>query len=137
MVNITYTRKKVKQKCVICSASFFTRYKGKTCSRKCRGRYVQPMRDKHPSSGPFESNCKAKYWSLLSPNGGISYRFRNLNHFIRNNPDLFSGEDSKTGYLGRRFYTRAANGLNHLRPDLAKPFNSWRGWKWDFVSSTI
>ena len=134
-------------RCIICGKPFSTHHNAVSCSPKCRyaltrhfdGRiipkeeteYNQLMRNKHPNTGPFETNCRAKYWSLIAPNKQV-YNFTNLQFFVREHPALF-GNDAETGYLGRRYATRAGCQLKRLRPDKAHAINSWKGWKWHFL----
>ncbi len=143
--------KKKFKRCIICGKPFSNHHDGKTCSPKCRyaetqhflGRVIpkeeiarnQAARNKHPVTGPFRTNCHAKYWSLTDSCGDV-YRFTNLSFFVRQNVDLFQADDAKTGYLGRRYASRAGCQLKRLRPDGAWPIGSWKGWRWHFILKT-
>jgi hypothetical protein len=82
---------------------------------------------KSPKIGPFESNIHARDdWSFLSPDGEV-FRFRNLNHFLREHHELFLPEDLK---VNRRSRTcRASVGLGDLAP-WRKGKRIWKGWTW-------
>lgn len=73
-----------------------------------------------PILQPDEHHINAKSWSLRAPDG-IVYRFRNLKHFIRQNPGLFGRGEAAA---------RAFAGLGNLSPDRKNQRGSWHGWTW-------
>lgn len=83
----------------------------------------------NPRRGKFETNCHAVDWYLTDPRG-VTHRFRNLAHFIRKNPHMFSPEDVLVPPGKSEHKTRAYGGLAQLRITNTKPFASWKGWTW-------
>lgn len=83
---------------------------------------------KSPNSGRFETNLKAKTWTVLDPNNQ-QYTFTNLMHFVRENPHLFDPADvvwrkKKNGVE----WCRASSGIAVLARKSNPPSN-WKGWK--------
>jgi hypothetical protein len=70
----------------------------------------------------------AKIWRLRDSRGRV-HEFRNLKHFVRENPDLFLPEDVQWTKHGRHQYCRAL-ALNRLRPDNKWALAQWKGWTW-------
>ena len=83
-----------------------------------------------PLAGRFESNQNAVFWSLRSPSNA-TYQFRNLAHFIRNNPQLFT--EYELGVINKFGTTRAQGGLSQLNPNRKHPKCSWHGWTWNCI----
>jgi endogenous inhibitor of DNA gyrase (YacG/DUF329 family) len=83
-------------------------------------------------------NHKSKVWRLRSPRG-VTYEFKNLNHFIRQNPDLFSPEDVewRPGHKGRGKTCRARGGLMGICPRLKNPCGGWKGWMWWSITERL
>jgi len=77
-----------------------------------------------------EDHFEAKEWRLISPYGDV-YRFRNLHHFVRENPDLFNPDDVIWKGRSNR-WCRATAGICSIRPNRKKPASEWKGWFWDF-----
>jgi protein-arginine kinase activator protein McsA len=77
-------------------------------------------RQKHPSTGKFTTNIHAKGYSLRSPFGCV-FNGVNLGCFVRENEGMFNGE----GELLIR------KQLSRLRPWIATPIPSWKGWTWE------
>jgi hypothetical protein len=140
--------KKKTIRCLICGKPYVTVHNAKTCSRKCQYAMTQHFigiklskkqialnqfaRSVHPNTGPYETNCHARYWSIKSPEG-VVYKFNNLQYFVRSNRCLFIPDDAATGYLGKRYDTRAGCQLSRLRPNNAHSINSWKGWSWHYT----
>ena len=88
----------------------------------------------HPekfSKDAGDKHVSAKVWSVRNPYGK-TFRFMNLNHFIRSNYELFEDGDADWIKIGNRFECRARGGLKALRPSPHKkslPL-SWKGWVW-------
>ena len=74
-----------------------------------------------PKSGAFETNVNAKIWVLRSPDNRI-FTVRNLNHFIRTNPELFDGtmEQAETGIRAMRQWQTGK---------CKRPVTQWKGWE--------
>lgn len=84
---------------------------------------------KSPLAGKGTENVHAKQWVLISPDDRV-FRARNLNQFIRDNPDLFAAEDviwKRTG--GKRGtggeWCNASAGLGNVRAGRSQ---TWKGW---------
>lgn len=67
-------------------------------------------------------NHASKFWKVISP-CGIVMEFRNLNHFVRENPHLFDPPDLK--WVGSS--CRATKGIAGLFEKNTKSV-SWKGW---------
>lgn len=79
-----------------------------------------------------ENNINARVWHLRSPRGR-GFHFRNLVHFIRTNPDLFTDDQIRwktRGNSPRNLRCNAVNGLSSLNPNNKRVQGSWRGWTW-------
>lgn len=117
------------------------------CSVKCSiSRHHNPAieklrREAFVSSGlcgKFESNVHARNFHLHGPNG-VNYHGRNIAHFVRNNPSLFTPFELEVMRNGN---IRAAQALVRLRPGdtvrlqrrrfrrAKKQLSSWHGWTW-------
>lgn len=81
-----------------------------------------------PKAGRFESNTKAKTWTLKSPDNK-TYTFTNLMHFVRTNPHLFDPDDVvwRTKSNGVE-WCRASSGLALLAKRKKAP-TRWKGWR--------
>lgn len=81
-----------------------------------------------PKAGRFESNTKAKTWTLKSPDNK-TYTFTNLMHFVRTNTHLFDPDDVawRTKSNGVE-WCRASSGLALLAKRKKAPL-SWKGWR--------
>ena len=136
--------------CIQCGNAF--EYKprpttsGLFCSRACSGRYNQergivpdPLSPEQtaariagvkasPLSGPFVTHHSAEDWFLLDPNGA-AYHVRNLQLFIREHADLFSGYELARVPSGQQ---RAYSGLTGLNPNgnRKRVPSVWHGWRW-------
>jgi hypothetical protein len=77
------------------------------------------------------NNQKAKYFSLRSP-VNIVYSFKNLTHFVRENPHLFNPDDVIWTHKPPQTSPRcnAMCGLASLSPRKKHPAGSWKGWTW-------
>ncbi|OOR90252.1 hypothetical protein B0181_04965 [Moraxella caviae] len=82
-----------------------------------------------PKSGRYETNVNAKRWLIISPSGQ-RFEFSNLQHFVRNHPELFAKADTvwkrqggKRGTGGE--YCNASNGLAQA----ARLNIGWKGWQ--------
>lgn len=79
--------------------------------------------------GKIEHNVIACFYSLKSPDG-ITYKFRNLNHFVRENPNLFPpGYAEEKKISGSRCYAKAERGLRALFASGDHQRFQWRGWQ--------
>lgn len=92
-------------------------------------KYATEQAKKSPKSGKFETNIHAKKWHITSPDNKI-FIIKNLNQFVRDNPELFLPGDvifKRTG--GKRGeggeYCNATSGLAHA----AAIGRLWKGWK--------
>jgi hypothetical protein len=65
-------------------------------------------------------NPREKIWRLRSPDNRV-FIFKNLQHFIRTNSDLFLPEDLNT---------RASKGIQSICPRKKICVGSWKGWTW-------
>lgn len=95
----------------------------------------------HPQTGRTAmgvDNCFAILWRLRSPKG-IIYEFKNLNEFVRANPNLFEPEWVRwcaRPHLGDQAVSKgclrciAVDGLQKLHPNKKTPRLSWHGWTW-------
>ena len=73
----------------------------------------------------------AKPWRLLSPQN-VTYEFRNLLHFIRENEHLFNPEDVVwVLHTNGSSRCNASTGLGSISPRLKNPNGSWKGWRID------
>lgn len=72
----------------------------------------------------------SKPWKVRSPDN-LVYMFKNVRHFVRNNPHLFDAEDVKWRKSGRAgpLVCRAALGLTSLSPRAKRAKLSWKGWR--------
>lgn len=82
-----------------------------------------PASQKSPKSGRFETNVSAKEWTIISP-FGVEYKCRNLNEFIRKNPELFDIDGSESEW--RR--VRAGFSTIKRNTKLGKRGQSYYGW---------
>lgn len=81
-----------------------------------------------PKSGRFETNAKAKIWTVKSPDNK-TYTFVNLLHFVRTHVHLFESTDvvwrkKKNGAE----WCRASSGIGGLARQQNAP-SHWKGWK--------
>ena len=134
--------------CAVCGKIFLThrKYEGeyqKACSHKCSFKKVAPKlwgghtpvsnakaatsRLRHPATGLFETNNRAKGYSLISPDGHV-FRGHNIAQFVRDNKKLF---DSRDSYGCEKGTCLAAHQLTRLRPWLNHTISTWKGWRWD------
>lgn len=132
------------RRCIICGKPFKSRRKPvKVCGPRCRAHLTGFAKTRltaeqqkratthrllHPRTGPFETNNKAKYWSLLCPSRDV-YQFWNMSFFVRKHKYLFHAED----IIMQGENTLAAQQLRRLRPDRKTPLNSWKGWQWYYA----
>ena len=148
--HIRLTQNTPPRKCLICGNPFKSRRKSvKVCSPRCRAYLInfpdctgvrtpemdaatQEKRAKHPKTGPFITNCQSKYWSILSPDG-CNFQFWNLELFVRENKEMFNGED----VVQEGYKTLAAHQLRRLRPDRSHSINSWKGWTWHYILDLV
>ena len=135
------------RRCIVCGTEFRTYRKNQRyCGRRCMAYAIllphhwksqtesalnrmTENRLRHPLCGPFESNCRASYWSFLSPDG-VHFQFRNASNFVREHVDLFLPEDVEGCLSGDCL---AAHQMRRLRPERKHPIKSWKGWTWMFV----
>lgn len=81
-----------------------------------------------PKAGRFETNAKAKTWTLKSPDNK-TYTFANLMHFVRTNPHLFEPDDVVWRIKPNGVeWCRASSGLAMLARRTRAPA-SWKGWR--------
>jgi hypothetical protein len=83
----------------------------------------------NPKRGKFAANIHARWWHVRDPRG-VAHHFRNLRHFIRNNPHLFHPDDLRMGHLSDPNRTRIEGGFSSISPRIKKPCCSWKGWTW-------
>lgn len=84
--------------------------------RAAQGKAAQvviPKGAKHPT---------ARWWDIRDPSGRM-HRFRNLNQFLRDHPELFDPED----LVMRGRSCRAAKGIQSMFL-ASQPAGSWKGW---------
>ena len=75
-----------------------------------------------------QDHHEASEWRLVSPDGELFF-FKNLYHFVRENPERFTPEDVEM--RGEKLsWCRAVNGLQKLNPKLKHPIPQWKGWSW-------
>ncbi len=76
---------------------------------------------KSEKSGRFETNIHALLWTLKSPKNKI-YEVRNLNKFLRDNPELFDGsfEQARAGIQRMRQFQQGRT---------PRSVNQWKGWE--------
>jgi len=136
------TEQSPERECVWCGNMFKSYRKGQThCSKSCNAKHIntgriQPRsavefnvlcRQNHPHTGKFETNKHAKHWLIIDPRG-CKYEFDNIEHFVRNNTQLFESDDADNDP------SLAAHQLRRLRPDRKHRINSWKGWTWNFTT---
>jgi hypothetical protein len=101
-----------------------------------KGTHYSPERSRRASEGQRgkimggqlaagEDHLFAEQYALCAPDGEI-YRGRNIIEFVRTNAYLFDPADLEW----KRGHCRASKGLSRLRPTLAAPKPSWKGWIW-------
>lgn len=84
------------------------------------------------AKGP--ENISARFWSIISPNG-VSYRFRNLKAFIRENRHLFT--DKELLLINKDGRTRIYASLSRLSPRRKHcGENTIIGWRWNVDGET-
>lgn len=76
-----------------------------------------------PKAGRFETNSSAKTYTIMSPEGN-EYQVSNLRNWIRENADLFGGDnsDEAVNRISNGFYTIARN------TRLNKRGQTYKGW---------
>lgn len=102
-------------------------------SQKAKGRNMADLQrvgieaaKRSPKSGRFETNINAVEWHLISPDGK-HYRFRSLNHWLRENCEKYFGCESDS-----RGFENARSGLSGAkRALLGGKYNSttYKGWQ--------
>ncbi len=80
---------------------------------------------KNPRYASTTKHALAKTWRLRSPSN-VTYEFRNVVVFVRDNPRLFS--EYQLGTSSKSRYCRAVMGLQSLCQDRKKHALSWYGW---------
>lgn len=98
------------------------------CSPSCAGRIRGDARRGVPREGgnaAIEHNVSAKFYCVRSPDN-VEYKFRNMNHFVRSHPELFSPEQLRTSPNG--VAPNAVCGLRSLFTRTASQRESYRGW---------
>jgi hypothetical protein len=76
-------------------------------------------------SAAAEHNARAKTYTVLDPHG-TAFTFKNLNHFVRENPHLFLPEDTVWTGPENNPWCRAQRGLGSLFK--TRPRFTWKGW---------
>ena len=77
-------------------------------------------------SAAAEHNARAKVWTIVSPQR-IRYTFRNLTHFVRENPELFDPSDVVWRSYDGNKWCIALGGLRSLFRN-KKQIMRWKGW---------
>ena len=80
-----------------------------------------PAAQASPRSGAFESNANALIWTLRTPDNRILV-VRNLNHYIREHPEMFDGTPEQAG-AGIRSIRQSQLGRRSRR------VTQWKGWE--------
>lgn len=81
-----------------------------------------------PRSGRFETNVKAKTWTIKSPNNK-TYTFTNLMHFVRTHEQLFEPSDVVWRKKANGVeWCRASSGIGGLA-NKANKSQQWKGWQ--------
>jgi hypothetical protein len=77
---------------------------------------------KSPKCQKGKDHHSGAMWHIRSPEN-VTYSFKNLNQFIRDNPQLFLQEDLEK---------KAYRGISMLRPNPGKirVSGTWKGWTW-------
>lgn len=86
--------------------------------------------------GKGPKNYKSKVWRFRDPRGRI-HEFKNLEHFIRQNSDLFDADDVIWRPKGKQETCRAKGGLESLSPRKKNAGLSWKGWAWWSIQERI
>jgi hypothetical protein len=88
-------------------------------AKAMRGR---PQTKPLTAKGPEHKNAIT---GILRSPDNVTFRFRNMSHFVRTHPHLFRPEDVEWKRNGR--YCRALKGLLNLT-EKKRPNGSWKGW---------
>jgi hypothetical protein len=103
-------------------------------SHKYKKRRLE-TRAKNPVMQKGPNHCAAVIWRLRSPRG-LTFEFKNLAEFLRNNANLFNDEDVVFRVVGTTLNCKAYAGIASLRPykrsgnPKVKVNGSWKGWTW-------
>ena len=112
--------------------------KMKEAARKVAAAYkekAKATKRQMPQFQKGEAHVRAIIWRLRSPSNR-TYEFKNLEEFLRQNPDLFAADDLRWHRVKTAETCRAYKGLAALRPYSAdgtprrRVEGSWRGWRW-------
>lgn len=86
--------------------------------------------DANPVMKKGPKHVNARTWQVRSPRG-VTYQFRNLREFIRNNPNLFLPEDIEwVRKPDGNESCRACTGIAGISIRLKNPRTTWKGWTW-------